>query len=338
MKTRPENILEGSNQKVVRDVLRLLPPQSHKLSTFRGSELSRDFKKIVSSYTPSLVSSSLQIFRDEFITLPYRQSLYGEFLVHSKTFHTQEPLGTLLFSFKQFDGECSSVDIIFSPVSLYRVCGLDARQAPHTHRIGNIWYETDADFQQAVPNIQALIQNCTLHRYLTPVGPLVQNIHSTFLNKLSTVVKGEVLSKKSPPENLKLKVPADLFFDLDDSPSETRAGNQPVSLRVTYYACIVYLLMDNTPSASIMIFRSGKGFSDVMFQLKHFYSDTFIHKVRVLGDELDINNLTLGAVCALGYSSAQTIPTRGNIQFRSFSLPTVEISDFVSLPGTWSVL
>lgn len=240
MKTKAENFLV-QNQRVVKDVLKLIPPQSHKLSTFKSSELGRDFRKIVSSYTPNLSSNSLQIFRDDFMVPPYRQPLYGEFLVHSKTFHNQEPIGTLVFSFKQSDGECSSVDTVFSPVSLFRMCGLDGESAPHTHRIGNIWYETEADFQQIIPNFQALIQNCTLHRYLNPVGPLVQNIHSTFLNKLSTVVKGEVLSKKSPPENIKLLLPADLFFDLDETHPSTKF-NEPVNLRVSYYVCVAYVL------------------------------------------------------------------------------------------------
>nr|BEG23136.1 capsid triplex subunit 1 [Macronycteris gammaherpesvirus 1] len=333
MKTKSNFLQE--NQKIFRDVLKLIPPQTHKLSTFSGSVLSRDFKNLVSSYSPS-VSNSLQIFREDFTLAPYRQPQYGEFLVHSNTFHSQEPVGIYLFLFKNKD-DCSTVDTILSAITLYRAGGLGADEAAHTHRIASIWYESETDFHQTMPNLGAAITNCELHKFLVPVGPLVQNISSTFLNKLSTVVKGEVLTKASPPENVKVVFPADMYVDLDETHCN-RPETEPKSPRVFYYACIVYVLKNNVPALSTLFFRSGKGFSDVMAQLKHFHADALIHKFRTLPEIFDINTLNFGAVCSLGYSSSHIAPSRGNLQFKSYCLPTVEVFDFVSYPGTWTVL
>ncbi|UTM04763.1 capsid triplex subunit 1 [Equid gammaherpesvirus 2] len=338
MKTKEVTPRGDSGEKLARDLLRLVPPQTHKLGTFRASELGRDLRAIVANYAPKTISGHIQIFRDDFIAPPYRQPLYGEFLVHAKTFHPQEPRGTFVFAFSVGDGpECTSVDTIFSPVSLFRVCGLGADAAPHTHRISHIWYESESDFLNVAANVRELIENCSLHKFLSPVGPLVQNIQSTFLNKITTVVKGEVLSNRSPPENIKLVLPSDLFFDMDETCPYPPSGD-PVKPRVCYYICILYVMVNNIPSASLQFFRTGKGDSDVVFFLRRYYSDAIANKITVLGDNLDINNLTLGAVCMLGYSSSQSTPGRGNLHFRSYSLPTVEVSDFVAQPGSWTLI
>nr|UTK45409.1 capsid triplex subunit 1 [Equid gammaherpesvirus 5] len=340
MKTK-DPLAGETGEKLTKNLLRLVPPLTHKLGTFKGSELGRDFRKIVNSYAPTTLSGNLsrnlQIFTEDFIAPPYRQPLYGEFLVHSKTFHTQEPLGTFLFAFNQGDGpECTNVDTVFSPVSLFRVLGLDAAGAQHTHRISHIWYESESDFLNVTANVKELMESGGLHKYLNPVGPLVQNIQSTFLNKLTTVVRGEVLSNRTPPENIKLTLPANLYFDMDDTCPYSAAPG-PVKPRVLYYASLLYVMVNNNPSAYLQFFRTGKGPGDVVLFLRKYYSDAIANKITVLGDELDINNLTLGAVCQLGYSSSQSNPNRGNLHFRTYSLPTVEVSDFVADPGSWNL-
>ncbi len=53
------------------------------------------------------------------------------------------------------------------------------------------------------------------HNFITPVGPLVENIKSTYLNKITTVVHGPVVSKAIPRSTVKVTVPQEAFVDLD---------------------------------------------------------------------------------------------------------------------------
>ncbi|AMA67419.1 capsid triplex subunit 1 [Vespertilionid gammaherpesvirus 1] len=335
MKTKVENALQ-ENQKLVKDFFKLIPPRSHRFSISNGNALAKDMRNIISQYTPTLMHNPLQIFRDDFFVPPYRQPLYGEFLIHAQTLHNQEPLGTFLFSFKQQESSEASVDTLFSPVSMFRVCGLDAKNAPCTHRIANIWYASDADFFSSVPNLQKLIETHTLHNFLTPVGPLVQSINSTFLNKVTTVVRGEILTKKSPPENIKVLFPADMFYDLDEV-NLSYNFSEPTSNRACYYACVLYVLCNNRPAVSLMFFRSVKGHGDVMRQIKHFLSDAILASMKTV-EKLALTHFAFGAVCMLGHSCAQINPTKGSLYFRSSLLQTVEIPDFVSDPKTWILL
>ncbi len=50
---------------------------------------------------------------------------------------------------------------------------------------------------------------------IPPVGPLVENIKSTYLNKITTVVHGPVVSKAIPRSTVKVTVPQEAFVDLD---------------------------------------------------------------------------------------------------------------------------
>ncbi|AJG42989.1 capsid protein [Harp seal herpesvirus] len=321
-------------EKVTKDFLKLIPPQGHKFSLNNGPGFLGNLRNTVAKYVPKISVSSLTSYGSDFFNPPFRQPLYGEFLIYAKTLHNQEPLGTYLFTFKQHDSVGTNVDIIFSAASLFKVSGLGEDVAPNTYRLANVWYGLDSDVAQPVPNLQDLIENGDFHRYLTPVGPLVQNLNSTFLNKIVSVTRGEVLTKQMPQENVKLLIPADLFFDLDENLPHLM-HNEPRHLKVFYYACVTYVMVLNRPALSLAFFRSGKSFCEVMIQLKNYYSDVLANKMTQSQGQLDIKRTTFGAMCKIGYSSSQSLPAHKTLQVRGSAFNTIEVSGFVSDPGVW---
>lgn len=268
--------------------------------------------------------------------LPLRKPVYGEFLIHSQTFHESEPNGTVLFSFKK-DDDCSNIDMIFSPMSFYKLSRMNAEIAPDVYRVANVWYGAHNGFDEYMPDLGRLVLEGRFHTHLTPVGPLVKNINSTYLNKITTVVRGEVLSKSSPPENIKVIFPSDMFFDLDITcPSD--AIWEPVHTKSTIYACIIYAIQDNDPVMGMCFFKSGKGMYEVLSIIKLFYTDVIINKINSLQHQFYINRLTFGAVCRVGYTSPQIHTKQTNLNFRGTSLRVTEISDFIVNSGTWQTL
>ncbi|ALE14777.1 ORF62 [Felid gammaherpesvirus 1] len=330
MKTIPQRY-----EKITKDFSGLIPPKSHKFSLASKSGLV-NITNTVAKYAPKISISSLINQHAGVFDPPYRQPQFGEFLIFARTLHSQEPIGTFLFTFKQQEAVGENVDIIFSPVSLFKVSRLQEESGPNTYRMANIWYEQETDILQSVPNIQELFDNGTFHKHLTPVGPLVQNVNSTYLNKVVSVVRGEVLTKRTPRENVKLLLPADLYFNLDESLFPHLIDKEPSHLNVFYYACITYTRVFDQPAASVMFFRTSKGLCEVMMQLKLFFSNLITNRLAYgEAGQLNIKRVNLGALCKVGYSSAQTQPNQKSVLIRGAAFSVVEIPDFITDPGSW---
>ncbi|AAC95586.1 orf 62 [Ateline gammaherpesvirus 3] len=324
---------ENAYKKIERDLLKLLPPRPHKINLSEGPKFAQSIKQALSKYVTS-VKNPLNFLSNQMLDVPFRQSFYADFLIQAKTIHQKEPIGSFLFNFKQEDNG-SSIDTIFSPISLYKISGLDAEFAPSVHRISFVWYGTDNCIEDTVPNLAELLEEGRFHKFLTPVGPLVENINSTFITRIKSVAKGEVLNNKSPPENIKLVLPSDLFLDLDESITDTSAPRHLLSF---YYACVTYPVLHNVPVMTLTFIKSNKSIRDIFCHLKVIYTDVIRTKYIDMQKDFYINKMTFGALCKVGSSSSETVPRRGNYHFRGSSLPIVEVPDFVADPGPWMTI
>lgn len=330
MKTK---INQDNYNKVAKDVLRQIPTEPYKVSIFQGSRFARDIKTILSKYATS--STFPNIIYNNLMDVPLRKPVYGEFLIHAQTFHELEPLGTFLFLFKN-EEDCSNIDTIFTPISFYKLSRMNAEVAPDVHRVAHVWYGTNNGFDELMPELGRLVIEGKFHKYLTPVGPLIKNINSTFLTKISSVVRGEVLSKSSPPENIKVLFPSDMFIDLDDTcPAE--AIWEPVHTKAVIYVCIIYAIQENQPILGMCFFKSGKGMYEVLSRIKTFYADVVVNKINSLQQQFYINRLTFGAICRVGYTSSQIPIKQSTLHLKGNSIRVSEISDFTVNTGTWQV-
>nr|WEM32523.1 assembly DNA maturation protein [Bovine gammaherpesvirus 4] len=321
-------------RKIRGDLFGLIQPTTHKINITNGQKFSKDMKQLLSRYVTS-ITPGLDMFRQDVLEVPYRQPLYGEFLVGSSTLSNNEPLGCMLFLFKQEDNG-SSIDSLLTLTSLFKISGAGAEASEWMFKIANVWYGQESNLEDMVPNIQQLIQDGLFHTHLTPVGPMIQNIQSTFVNKITSVVKGEVLSKDPPQQNIKLVVPVDLFLDVD---AMTHQGVTllPSRLHVCYYFVITYVIQENTPIMLLHFIKSNKALSQLVLQLKLVYGDAIRHKFVRQQQDFYINRMTFGALCRVGYSSTSSDTNYKNLQFKGSSLPVVEIPDFISDPGPWTV-
>lgn len=318
---------------LAKSVLRLIPPFPPKVSITNGPEFARDMRKVLSKYVTSLPVGS-QIFQPDFLQAPLHKPLFGDFLVPSQSLSPQEPMGTFLFLFKL--QEQANLDIVLTPVSFYKLAHADPESFPEVHRAAYAWYGEDSGFNDTFSNLEQLIVEGSFHRFLRPVGPLVENVHSTFVNRVVSVVKGEVLSKTNPLKPLKFTVPSNLYIDLD-SFRPPFDDYEPNHLKTTIYACIIYVRVNTSPAMNLFFVRSGKSCFEVKDLLIQLFEDMVRHKLAVTQQDLYINRLTFGAFCTLGYCSSQTSTAQVNHCAQRLSLPTIEIPDFISAPGSWQI-
>ncbi|ATA58293.1 capsid shell protein VP19C [Eptesicus fuscus gammaherpesvirus] len=335
MKTK---VNEEQYSRVRDEVLRLIPAQPTRVSLTNGKAFSRDVRQLLSKYATS-TTPSIHLFRDVLLDLPLRQPLYGDFLIHARTVNEREPVGTFLFAWKQLDG-CSSIDTLFTPASLFRIGGMTEAAAPDVYRMSNIWYGEDVGLAELIEGLRDLVYRGTFHNFLTPVGVMVQNINSTFINRVTSVVRGEVLSKTTPPETVRALFPIDLFVDLDGacSSQSDSAVWEPRGAKCFYYACVTYPIVEGNPALSLMFFKSNRGFQDVVLGLKVFYAQVMRHKLDHFQANMHIDCFTFGAVCRIGYSSANSAAGLNSLSFKGASLRVIEVSDFTVDIGSWTVL
>ncbi|ARW78124.1 capsid triplex subunit 1 [Common bottlenose dolphin gammaherpesvirus 1 strain Sarasota] len=326
-----------SYDRVRERVFRLMPPVPHKISISNGRAFAKNVKDVISKYTTP--ESRLQEMAQHVITYVDRPCpTVVDFLIHAQTVNPMEGAGTFLFAYKDKD-DGSTIDTILTPVSLFRMSGLDGSDAEHAHRIANICYGDDSGLFDAIPNLGERLENGDFHKYLTPVGPLVQNINSTFLNKITSVMRGPCLNRASPPEMVKVIFPKDMFVDLDEwVAGPLGLSNEPKTSRVYYFAVLAYVVRNDRPALSVCFFKSMKGFSELMIILRWYYRDVIYNRMTQIMRDLYINKLLCGVVCRLGYSSPHHQLTHASRPYKGSSLPVVEISDFVSDPGSWQVL
>lgn len=197
-----------------RSLWRLLPAAPQRLSLGNKRALEDDLNSIFHKYAPSSKKFLASFFDDyaSLINAEGRAPVLSNFLVYANSVHEGERLGSYMFLFKVPSAE-SEVDVLLTPVSLYLLGGGGPDLQPDLHRFAQLWYGTACGLRDMLPDFERLVEESSVHRRLVPVGPLVVNGGSTFINKLTTVCRGpsRVRDPRSGDTYVPLRLPLETF-------------------------------------------------------------------------------------------------------------------------------
>lgn len=332
-------IIDTANRRrIQRQLLGLVPPVPRTLNITNGKKLASDIKEVVRDYA-NATKLDVEAFTDVLATVPYRQSIYSDFLIHSSSIHNDERLGTPLFKFTDGDPK-STIDIVFTTQSLFSLFESIRNNElyPKLKRMSMLLYDTHSGLNDLVPNLNSLIENKTFHKCIMPVGFLTENMHSTFLNKITSVMKGPILSKKEKIlQTHKVVIPSEIYLDLDHWLGPANIHDTfPVPSYAVLYFVLVYLV--NGPE--FLFVKSMKSKCQVMNALRQYFCSQIINSFDSLGgeQELDISKMAFGAITRLGLLSTLDDIKHGSLNFKTSSLPVVEIEEFVAEVSTWDIL
>lgn len=324
--------MSDKKDRLRRQVLRLIPPLPHKLNLNNGPRFAQDLKNVLKQHVKTTTLSS-GFFQDILRSGPvYRQAHYGKFLVQAQSVNNSEPCGIYLFMFKP-STKTSKMDTILTPISFFKIAELDGEVSEGVHRLASVWYGKEAGLNDLMTEFGQFVEECSLHKHLVPVGPLVSHINSSFVTRVTSVVKGDVICQ-NPPQNVSLLVPVDLHVNLDES-FPAIDGNIPSGSILPLYACIVYLMSNNQIKAHLYFFESGKGQVELFSSIKEYFTREVIHRMNQQYANLYINRLTFGVICQIGFCGPSRGDSKRTLQFKGNKLPVLEFPDFVSDPGPW---
>lgn len=360
--------VQGSvnRRRLQRRIAGLLPPPARRLNISQGAEFARDVRGLIAEHAQASSVSAAAVWRAGLLAPEaalgggggsfgwgWRPPVFGDFLIHASSFNNAEPPGTPLFQFKQGD-PFSGVDAVFTPLSLFILMNHGRGEAARVEagggltRMAHLLYDSPATLSDLVPNFGGLVADRRFHAFLTPVGPLVENIKSTYLNKITTVVHGPVVSKAIPRSTVKLTVPQEAFVDLDawlsggGAPGVGGGGcgdgagglaPRPCPADARLYVALTY----EEAGPRLTFFQSSRGRCQIMNILRIYYSPSIMHRYAVV-QPLHIEELTFGAVACLGTFSATDGWRRSAFTYRGSSLPVVEIDSFYSDASDWEVI
>lgn len=325
-------VTEERADKLKKDLLRMIPPLPRRLNLSSGTQFSKSVKNVLSKYN-TLVQPGI-IFTDAMnYILQEKKPIYGNFLMDAKNLNVYEPLGMIYFLFKQGGGQ-SQMDIIISPLLFLKLSGVEWEHCSDSQRVANVWYGEGHIGSECIQGLEDLIINCKFHQFLFPIGPSISNVRSSFVNKLSTVLKGEIISSESPGGYMSVYIPRDLFINLDEKKKEYDCR----PLKKTIYACIGYFVFDKKPVMQLTFFMSSMGQLETQIYIKSFFTDQVINKVIELQNDMYINTLTFLVWCRVGHCSNHSSIEHQSLHLRGSSLPVVELKGFISDPGTWELL
>lgn len=318
-------------------LFRLIPPTPHRISLSKKNTLLTGLRDTVCKYITNGANTVSSVLSSPLLDLPFQQPIYSEFLVHSKSVHMVEPSGTVVFMYKNIQ-EGTTVDVLLTPISLFKLSSLDGEFAPNVHKMANVLYGEDCGLAQLIPDFENHLQTQEFHNHLKPVGILVQNTDSSFLSKVTTVSHGP-LYNKNHQEPISLLIPKDQFVDLDDITDYDSYSQQPMSGLCKVYCTMMYILNHGQLKPHLTFFKSGKGMFEVMSLMKSYFTDLIINKImgRINGP-VHINQINFGVFCSLGYTSSQTLCKQDSLCYRGSSFLAVKISDFFVDYCDWKVL
>lgn len=322
-----------------RQLINLLPPTPRTLNITNGSQLVRDVRGLVSDFvqTSTLSVSSLA---NTFIDLPFRQPVYSDFLIHAFSLHGDEKLGTPLLKFTGTDPN-STIDVVFTPLSvfsLFQSITDDKNSCPHMRRMSLLFYDSENSLADLIPDIHQLIETKSIHKCLMPVGFLVDNMNSTFLNKVTSVVKGPVLAKKGQfLDSIKVKIPSEAFLNLDEwLQGHDGSDMPPTPSHATLYCVLVYL----TTGPKIYFVKSVKSYCQVMNALRMYFTDYIIDSYDSMGVDqgVDISKISFGAIARLGLFGTLDEIKLSSFTYKTSNLQVIEIDNFLVESSTWDIL
>ncbi|UNZ86768.1 assembly/DNA maturation [Murine herpesvirus strain 4556] len=316
--------------------LRAVPPVQKPLSLTDGNKFREGIMSEVGKYVSTLVDPR-NMMLDSFHHLKHNKSLQGSFLVHAGTVSDQEVCGTPMFCYK--DGLSNpEIDRLLTPISLTRLT-VPNNENSDVFRIGNIIYSEDSGLFDIIPTLRTRLMERNLHEGLVFVGPLIKNINSSFVNKITTAIKGDTVLNESLSHGLVLKLPVEQFMDFETTNTFHYTGRLPMTHRsYIYYALGYVITADGTQSLLQKFFRTpieGPEFTRLV-------RDYFAGEIRnfFLGDN-DFgqgNFLMFGAVCRCGYFPEDSLLTRTRVSIKGGGLSLIEIPDFTVSRGPWQFI
>lgn len=264
--------------------------------------------------------------------------IFSDFLVRTVTVHEGEPQGMFLFTFKiPQSGSDYNIDVVLTPVSLYMLGGGDMNFQPELYKFGQTWYGAACGLKDLLSNFGDLVDESIVHKSLTPVGPLVQNSGSTFINKLTTVTRGPSIPKdlRTREGFIALRLPSDAYISLE---SETGVGNQARHLRSVVYVALIYGVQGNNATMGIYFIKSSWAFQDVIMSLRSYFANIIRDRMLKPNNVTVINSLTSAVICRLGTCSDTCTETQTSLHFKGSTLKTVDFSDFTVDPHSWKII
>lgn len=317
-----------------RKFLRLVPPGPHRLTLGNEREMLNEIKSLFTKYSPSPRRLISTLASDQSIWFEDQPPLYSDFLVHATTVHRDEVLGSYMFLFKT-QTTIADVDVLLTPISLYRLGRGGGEFQPDLYKFGQLWYGADCEIMQLDADFVPLLEESLVHKQIVPVGPLVGNGGSTFINKLTTVRRGPLRGKDLAVREtrLPLRLPKDGFLDLDAA-DESFASHRPMQVLSTIFTCFVYGLDGGREVLGIYFIKSGLGECESFNMLRAYFTDLVSNRLT-LSPGVSINSLISLVACRIGFCAGDCSVNETSLSFKGSSIRAVEITDFRSEPGIW---
>lgn len=318
-------------------LFRLVPPATHKISLTKPNGFLGGLSDLVGKYSVKNAKESLLSLSSPLLDAPFQQPIYFDFLVHTKTVSKHEPCGIPVFCFRN---KCSatapSVDVLFTPLSMYVAARLSAELAPNAHRMSHVWYGEDSELTELVGNMDELVSESLLHRQLRPAGVLVENNNSSFLSRVTVLSHGPMYLQKSQ-QPLSLVIPKDLFVDLDSSSSQECTSIEPNHGESQVYCTLTYVTNADNTKPVMTFFKSSQSYFEVLLLIQMYFTDVITNKF-VTDRECSINGITFGVVCRLGHSSGREACAQESLYYRGSSLLVVKIPGFFVDYSSWQII
>lgn len=322
---------------VLSDFMQSIPPVSTKLSLTNGEEFAKGIKKELGKYVSSVINP-MNMMYDTLQHLKQNTRVYGSFLVHSGTLSDAEVGGIPVFLFKD-DQTNPDIDRLLTPLSINRLFSVDNTINAETSKLANILYGVDSGLFELFPNRDDHIFQREFHDCLKFVGPLVKNVNSSFVNKITTVVKGDVLTDESYSHAMSLRVPVELFVDLESTNAFHFTGQLPTTGRNYIYYALCYL---RTPAGeqtlSQCFFRSSVEGPELHRLVRDFYYREIQNYYVQGGELLNIKHMVFGALCRLGDFPESVCLSRTSACVRGASAVFIDIPSFVVSRGPWRII
>lgn len=329
----------GAATKLASQVTRLFPPLPHKYSINDKS----GFRRVIDTLTRKTLSSRqcTPATWQEALTVPHLQPQYGNFLVNCKMLHAHEPTGSFVFRFLDNHEDKSMITFVCSPAFLCTLFRYPNDTFPQLHRLSNAWYtdyKSDESLEGPLTKIKEAIDNRCLHHYLHPLGILISNTQSTFMNKTRVITHGPAVSQV-PIKATTLLIPSEMFIDIDREFSIPETCPLHTSSHICkYYAVLVYLRTGEDTRAELKFISSSRGAHETTSLIYQLYSREIRAHISSLADEDSINRVVFGVMCYLGFSSSEGPAGTETLSFRITPVKYAAISNFNVEPSDWKLL
>ena len=329
MKVQPA----AAGHKVAADLLRVLPPASVRISLNDKRALWRGMRQELSKYVTSTRPTLSGFLESNFSVAPYNQPVLGDVLIQASSVHEGESKGSFLFLVRGVHVE-DNLDLGLTLTALFKLCGCLPEENPEMYKMASLWYGDKNCLDSYADVLATYVATGTLHKHLVPMGPIVKSTHSTFVSRVTTIVRGEGGSV-SGEDNSVVVFPKSVFVSLDDADGTVQ---RPVGTHVTYYLCITYPLRGQTPTVAFHIVASSKSYEELTDALKHMYAETALHKYDLTQNSCYISALPFLVACRLGRAPNTCSYRLGTVNYRGTASATVEVKAFEVDTGPWNII